>query len=298
MIWHALSSFSKPHDVVGINRRNVELVYAHNPRTSYRFADDKLLTKEHMVASGVPVPKSLFVCEGLHDVVRAMPVIAKLSSFVVKPASSSGGQGILVIAERVSEGVFRRPSGREIHASELRQHLAGILYGAFSDDVGDRAYIEERIEGHALMRELFDEGLCDIRVITLEQRPVMAMLRVPTKQSEGRANLHQGALGLALDLRTGQTFRALHRGQSVTRHPDTGQKLIGLEVPRWEQVLDVARRAAGSVPLGYLGVDIVLDSAATPLVLEVNARPGLEIQNVNGRGLRDAIAAALGRATP
>jgi glutathione synthase/RimK-type ligase-like ATP-grasp enzyme len=38
-------------------------------------------------------------------------------------------------------------------------------------------------------------------------------------------------------------------------------------------------------------VDIVVDRERGPLVLEINARPGLEIQNVVGRGLGDALAA-------
>jgi predicted ATP-grasp superfamily ATP-dependent carboligase len=36
--------------------------------------------------------------------------------------------------------------------------------------------------------------------------------------------------------------------------------------------------------LGYVGVDIVLDVSG-PMVLEVNKRPGLEIQNTNLAGL-------------
>jgi D-alanine-D-alanine ligase-like ATP-grasp enzyme len=37
--------------------------------------------------------------------------------------------------------------------------------------------------------------------------------------------------------------------------------------------------------LGYLGVDIVLDRDKGPLLLELNARPGLSIQIANGAGL-------------
>lgn len=37
--------------------------------------------------------------------------------------------------------------------------------------------------------------------------------------------------------------------------------------------------------LGYIGVDIVLDRDLGPLVLELNARPGLSIQLANKIGL-------------
>ncbi|MRR31196.1 alpha-L-glutamate ligase-like protein, partial [bacterium] len=38
--------------------------------------------------------------------------------------------------------------------------------------------------------------------------------------------------------------------------------------------------------LGYLGVDLVIDRDRGPLLLELNARPGLAIQLANRHGLR------------
>lgn len=291
MIRHLRKLLRAPEDVVGINRRNVELVYAHNPRRHYRYADDKLLAKELLASAGVGVPETLLVCDGLHSIAPALEKVATFDQFVIKPASSSGGQGILVIGDRVDAHTFRRASGALLTQEAMRQHLASIVFGAFSDDLGDRAYAERRVIAHPLLHGLWPEGLCDVRVITLEARPLMAMLRVPTRRSDGRANLHQGALGLALDLDTGEVFRALSRGQLLTVHPDSGEALLGMRIPSWEDVLETAVRSARAFPLGYLGVDIVIDAVGRPLVLEVNARPGLEIQNVNGRGLGQALAA-------
>jgi alpha-L-glutamate ligase-like protein len=276
-------------EVIGINRRNVELVYAHNPRSNYRFADDKLLCKELLRDAGVPVPDTIAVCDGLHAIPAALEAVATRSDFVLKPASAGGGRGILVVGEQQSDGAWRSSSGAEVSREDLRQQLANIVYGAFSNDIGDRAYIEERIVGHAVLHELWSQGLSDIRVIALQGEPLMAMLRVPTRESDGRANLHQGALGLALSLDRGVSFRAWHRGEIIRSHPDTGRSLSGLRIPGWSAVLDVARRSARGIPLGYLGIDMVLDAHGTPLVLEVNARPGLEIQNVNGCGLGRAL---------
>jgi predicted ATP-grasp superfamily ATP-dependent carboligase len=45
--------------------------------------------------------------------------------------------------------------------------------------------------------------------------------------------------------------------------------------------------------LGYLGVDIVLDRDKGPMLLELNARPGISIQNANRFGLRDRLRQAL-----
>lgn len=280
------------HELVGINRRNVELVYAHNPRRHYPIADDKLLCKERLAAAGVPVSDTLHVCDGLFAIPRVMAALADAEQVVIKPANGSGGDGILVLGERLGPGRWRRAGGTELHARELERHLAEIILGSFTSMLADRAFVERRIRPHALFHELWPDGLCDIRVITLDARPVMAMVRVPTRASAGRANLHQGGLGLAIDLRRGRTFRAVTRGHSITHHPESGMPLVDLALPAWDEVLDVARRAAAAVPLGYLGCDLVVDAVRGPLILEINARPGLEIQNVHGYGLGRALAEA------
>jgi alpha-L-glutamate ligase-like protein len=276
--------------VYGINRRNLALVYPNNARHDYPYADDKLLAKERFRAHDVPTPETLAVCAGLFAVPEVVESLRGRSRFVVKPSNGSGGGGIVVVGEWVAEhDAWTRAGGGETTTLQLARHLADIVFGVHSNQLEDRAFVEERIEPHPLFAGLWADGLCDVRVIVLRGRPVMSMIRVPTAESGGRANLHQGGLGIAVDLATGRTHRAVHHGRPVERHPESGAPLLGLELPAWPEVLDAARRAALSVPLGYLGVDVVVDRARGPLVLEINARPGLEIQNVNGRGLGPAI---------
>jgi alpha-L-glutamate ligase-like protein len=280
-------------EVYGINRRNLGLVYPNNPRRNYPWADDKLLAKEAFRAKGVPSPETLAVCDGLYAVPGVVEALRGRSRFVAKPANGSGGGGILVAGEWDAERqAWRKAGGGEVTPLQLARHLADVVFGVHSNQLEDRAFVEERVEPHPLFAALWADGLCDVRVIVLRGRPVMSMIRVPTAESGGRANLHQGGLGIAVDLETGRTFRALHRGRAVERHPESDAPLVGLVVPSWPEVLDVARRAALAVPLGYLGVDVVVDREKGPLVLEINARPGLEIQNVNGHGLGPALARA------
>jgi len=290
---HALARMREHRrQVVGINRRNVALVYRHNRRTDYPLADDKLLAKQQLAAAGVPVPQTLSVAEGLSSIPTALEAVAERGDFVVKPANGSGGDGILVVGELLAPGRWRRAGGAEVDTAGLTRHLASAVFGTFSKQLEDRAFLEERVTPDAFFSTLWADGLCDLRVITLKGAPVLSMVRVPTAESEGRANLHQGGVGIAIDLATGRTTAALHKGKRVDRHPDSGQPLLGLEVPRWRELVEVARRSAGAVPLGYLGVDLVLDAARGPLVLEINVRPGLEIQNVHGRGLALALEEA------
>lgn len=280
-------------DYMGINRRNLELVDPLNPRPRRCFVDDKLLCKKRLTAVRVPVPETLAVFEGFRDL-RDLDSAARrwVGGFVVKPAQSSGGQGILVVRED-DHGGWRRPGrrgARPLSASDLREHVAQILGGMYSNGRNrDAAFVEELIEPHAGLAALGEGGLPDVRVVVHRGRAVQAMLRVATSRSGGRANLHQGAIGIGVDLDSGRTRRAVCEGRRIERHPDGGARLVDLSVPFWPDVLDVALRSAQAFDLGYLGVDVVVDASRGPLVLEVNARPGLAIQLANGRGLRAAL---------
>ncbi len=290
-VWRDL--LVRRQNVVGINRRNVELIYPFNERRHFAIADDKLVAKEVLTRLGVPVPRLLGVANGLHEVGGLLARIEGEEHFVVKPAQSSGGQGLLVVGEQVAPGVWIKAGGGRVTLAQIRQHVANIVFGAFSKDRPDRAYVEERIQAHPVYQRLWQDGLSDLRIITLRGTPLMAMLRVPTAASGGVANLHQGGIGLAIDIETGRTVRASFRGRPIERHPDNGERLIGVEQPEWDKVLDTARRAS-RVPLAYLGTDIVVDRDGRTLVLELNARPGLEIQNVNGQGLGTRLMEVLG----
>lgn len=274
--------------VYGMNRRNVELVYAHNERRHYPLADDKILCKELLQAVGVPVAPTIAIGRGLFEVDAVLDTLREREGFVVKPASGSGGDGIVVVGERTGSG-WRTAKGRDIAVHEMRQHLANITFGTFSKGLEDRLLIEERIEPDPLYAAFWADGVCDVRVIVLRGRPVLSMVRVPTGRSGGRANLHQGGIGVAVDIRTGTTYRALCRGEAIEVHPESGERLVGRSLPAWDTCVAVALGAASAVPLGYLGVDICVDRRWGPVILEINARPGLEIQNICGLPLGEAL---------
>jgi alpha-L-glutamate ligase-like protein len=279
--------------VFGINRRNVELVYAHNRRGDYPKADDKALCKRLLEARGVPIPRTIHMCSNLYDAHTALKVLESHDEFVLKPANSSGGNGIIVIKGRTSDGSWLGSGDKCFTRAALERHIANIVFGAFSGDQADKAIIEERVNFHPILQELSGGG-GDLRVLALRGRPFQAMLRLPTNASGGRANLHQGAIGVAVDIETGTTGQAKIAGRTLSTHPDTGCTLTGVQLPHWDEVLETARAAAAAMPLGYLGIDILMAVDRGPLVVEVNARPGLEIQNVNGIGIGGALQETFG----
>jgi len=138
--------------------------------------------------------------------------------------------------------------------------------------------------------EVSYQGVPDIRVIVYRGYPAMAMVRLPTRASDGKANLHQGAVGAGVDMSLGETLTGVLDNDVVDEHPDTGALVSGLLIPQWDFILQSAARGYEVTELGYLGVDMVIDRDLGPLILEMNARPGLNIQIANCTGLASRIA--------
>jgi alpha-L-glutamate ligase-like protein len=287
--------------ILGMNQRNVACILDHNPRALFPIVDDKLRLDRLVRTLGVPTPPIHAEINSYAQLKQLEKHLAGLSDFVIKPNRGSAGRGVLVVTCRQNEGWVRH-NGEFLSVAFLRQHLSDILSGMYSlGGRPDSAIVQYRVRLHEDFAAISYKGIPDVRVIVYRKIPAMAMLRLPTKESNGRANLHQGGIGTGVDLDTGITHHAVQRNRAVTLHPDTGLPVVGMRVPYWDQVLVMACRVAEVVGLGYVGVDIVVDKDRGPLLLEANARPGLAIQIANGRGLLprlQEIDALLDRPTP
>jgi alpha-L-glutamate ligase-like protein len=272
--------------LVGIGGRNADYVLLYNQRKFYPRVDDKLQTKQLAIAAGLPVPDLYAVVREEHEIADLHEKIKEHQSFVVKPAHGSGGDGILVINGRRGDR-YRRANGSLMTRDEFEHHLSNSLSGLFSlGGQPDHLLVEYFVQFDPLFERVSFKGVPDIRIISFLGYPVMAMIRLPTRMSDGKANLHQGAIGVGIDIPTGITRRGVWGTEPVKEHPDTEHSIVGLEMPQWNDLLLIAAKSYELSGLGYVGVDIVMDKERGPMVLELNARPGLSIQIANGNGLR------------
>jgi alpha-L-glutamate ligase-like protein len=279
--------------ILGINNRVGRYILRHNKRANYPLVDNKVLTAQRAEAWGIATPENYLVVENYGSLKNLHLKLLNYESFVIKPAKGSQGNGIIVIKEILKEErngevriLCRKSNDKLLDVEEVKHHISGILSGLYSlSGQSDSAIIQAKIDKHPIFDLYSFGGIPDIRVIVFEGFPVMSMVRLPTKSSDGRANLHQGAIGAGLNLSNGWTNNAVIRNQVVDVHPDTGHKLSGLRLPFWREILELAARCYDMVELGYLGADIVLTPDHGPILLELNARPGLGIQIANLSGL-------------
>jgi len=291
MSWWARFARLRQLGVLGMNRRNTACILDLNPRARFPLVDGKRRLAELCRSIHVPTPE-LYGTVASHSALRRLPeLLADLPDFVIKPDHGAAGRGILVITGRDGQR-FIGHDGRRLGLDEIRQQVSEIISGLFSlGGWTDQALVQQRVAPDASFERISFRGTPDVRVVIYKHVPALAMLRLPTRQSDGRANLHQGAIGAGIHLETGVVHQAECRNRLIECHPDTGERIIGLQVPYWKEILSMARRVSAAVQMGYVGVDIVIDRRRGPLLLEANARPGLAIQIANGQGLLKRFAA-------
>lgn len=271
--------------VMGMNERNGDFILPYNPRRYYPLVDDKRLTKSLAVEAGIRVPPLFGAVEIVHQVETLSKMLMPHEDFVVKPAHGAGGEGILVICGRQGQG-YRKSNGEIASEEDLAHHISNILGGMYS--LGGRpdvALIEYRVKFDPIFEHISFQGVPDIRILVFRGIPVLAMIRLPTRGSDGKANLHQGAIGVGIELASGKTFSGVWHERPIDQHPDTGGHLSGRIIPYWDEILCMTARCHDFARLGFIGVDIVLDEVEGPMMLEVNARPGLSIQLANRMGI-------------
>ncbi|MGI6681478.1 MAG: alpha-L-glutamate ligase-like protein [Bdellovibrionota bacterium] len=277
----------KERGVLGLNARNAEIILPQNERRLYPLVDDKVKTKELAMANNIPVPEMYYVVRSPREIkTDFFNAIRPYKEFAIKPAHGQCGEGIIIVSDVVNEH-YKLIDGTRMTKEDMIYALSTIMSGVFS--LGgqlDQVLVEYRIKFDPVFDDITFRGVPDIRVITYRGVPAMSMLRLPTSYSNGKANLHQDGIGVGINISTGKSMKAVFRNQIITIHPDTFVDIQGIQIPYWDKILELASRSYEVTNLVYQGVDIVIDKDLGPLILELNARPGLNIQIANQKGIR------------
>ena len=279
----------KSRELLGMNARNLEYIRPLNRRRGRDIADDKLLSKRILRKNDLPVP-SLIAKIRTPEELESFDWSSLPGSFALKPNRGFGGEGIVVVYGRKKNrsDAWVKANGSVITVEDLKAHIRNILDGSFSlTNTPDIAFFEERLKLLKLFKPYAYKGIPDIRVIVANRVPIMAMLRLPTKDSDGKANLQQGAIGVGIDMATGTTTTAVAGKSRIIEYvPKTRLALSGIRIPYWSEILRIAVASQEVSGLGFLGADIAIDRDRGPVLLELNARPGLSIQVANLAGLK------------
>ena len=294
---HFLESWKKSRDILGMNARNLDYLRPHNRRAAKRLADDKMACKRLLGKHNLPVPARLARIKTAQEL-EDFDWSSLPGSFALKPNHGFGGEGIIVVygKKKDLEHTWIKADGSLVTIEDLKTHIRNILDGSFSlANIPDSAFFEERLKLLKLFKPYTFKGIPDIRIVVYNKVPVMAMLRLPTKDSGGRANLQQGAIGIGIDLASGTTTTAVWgKNRIIESIPGTRLVLSGIRIPYWKDILRMAVEAQCVSKLGFLGADIAIDRDRGPVFLELNARPGLSIQVANLDGLKGRLERVAG----
>lgn len=285
----------KSNLVLGMNARNLKYIRPYNTRRAIKIADQKLLAKKILRKASLPVSR-------VYASIKNEPELFKFKwqnlpdTFTLKPNRGLGGKGILIVYSKKKQRepqaplIWIKADRSQISIADIQTHILNILEGTYAiTNLPDIAFFEERIKIIPLLKPYSFRGIPDIRIIVFNNVPIMAELRLPTEESGGRANLHLGGIGVGIDLGTGITTYAIQHDRLIEYLPKSRLILSGIKLPFWRDILEMAVEARRVTGLGFAGVDIALDRDKGPVILEINARPGLSIQIANLAPLKERL---------
>lgn len=280
-------AYNNRKKVLGLNERYLKYIRPHNRKRALTIADNKLITKQVLTKAEIPTPELLAVIEDL-DQLNNFDWDTLPKSFVIKPVSGLEGSGIDIFYNRDKDGRWIRANKSRVSVDDLKKMVRNILDGRFSVyQLPDKVMFEERIKAHKSFKYYTYKGTPDVRVIVFNNIPIMSMLRLPTRKSEGKANLDKGALGVGIDMATGTTTNAIQgKFGGIETIPGTKLRASGLKIPYWSRILRYAIEAQKATKLNFAAIDFLIDREQGPVIVELNARPGLSIQLANADGLR------------
>ena len=272
------------------------VVHAVGDRRYEAMAEDKWLAASLLQSAEIPAVRCLGVVDRSPRTWLGIPAIqtgaelAELCRSVIeeggsvfgKPVSWLGGFGSLVV-----DG-----------AQGSRLHLASVGWieadAVVETCIGPWPYLLQICEPADPSLKDLSERLPVVRIYVWvrDSGPELhwPVMRAPSRGHVFTQGWLPGQLVYAIDIETGQVFRAISFGSGELvvhdTHPDSGVALPGYRLPHWQEVLALAERTARVfAPLRYHSVEVGLGRHG-PVVVEVNTGGGFGgYQLPSGRGV-------------
>jgi len=250
---------------------HVEIVEKMNRAKNQAIFDDKALTYKYF--GNYYNRDCLFAESSEQGAEKIRLFFKKHGKFILKPVERAGGGGIEIV------------NNEQAMETSIKKILSHYKYGVF---------IEELIEQAEELRNLHPQSVNTVRIPTIRVNDKETIIFHPfLRVGKGNAvvdNAGSGGIICALDSETGKVTVARDEyGNNYDVHPDTGIRLIGFQVPHWEEAVNTAKKLAQVIPSNrYTGWDLALTGNGWSMV-EGNARGQFVWQYATLQGCRTEI---------
>ncbi len=237
--------------------------------------DDKVAAKRVFAQLGARVPRTLAFVEEGGDVDAFISHVGNFDEFVLKPNHLAMGTGVLIL-RRVGGDRFVDPAGVKYGMLQLTSHVEYLLDKPTKGAARVGVLLEERIRPEPGLNASnpFADTIVDLRLYLVYQTIPFGKLRVPTVKSRGLGNTSQGAVGFHVD-DDGVIGVTTHMHRCAERHPDTGTRMVGERMPRWDEIREIAARISMHFEVPFHSVDLTIDDRGRPCVIECTRLPEL-----------------------
>ncbi|MEM4779964.1 MAG: sugar-transfer associated ATP-grasp domain-containing protein [Halalkalicoccus sp.] len=196
---------------------------------------------------------------------------------VCKRFKGGSGKQVLVLAY---EGGEYAVNGEPRSERELRERVGAL----------DEYLVTEYVAQAPYAREIYPDSVNTMRVLTMYDEEAgeafvpIATHRFGTERSGALDNFSRGGLSVGVDRETGTLDSAVQYlppapPEEFEVHPDTGERIAGVEVPGWkrieERLTGIAERLS-YIP--YIGWDLVVTDEGEFTVIEANNNTSAVVQ--------------------
>jgi hypothetical protein len=273
--------------------------YELNPLKYNAALTNKYVQKNLIMGFALPTPR-LIAAVGPQYGIKTYEEFQKFLSrchqdIVVKPVSSRGGQGVMVLTYR-DRGFHTVVTGDHYPAEKIWQHMQpsmkrGIL-------------IEEKLTNNRQIAALYPHSLNCFRVVTIKLGDRWDTVFPPYLKIGHGGNVvdndwQKGGILLFLNGKGNAAMAyAEYSEEQITHHPDTRESLAGIRIEGVEEVRELGLKASRKFSfLGTIGWDIALTGNG-PAIIEGNAFwGGLQDQKFLGGFVTDEMTRHLRKHT-